>query len=118
MKLETIGDDVNYMDDGSLAALESLDDSAWRILCKASHIAGAGDPGIDNEIALTHETLDNFDASRHGWSERGERKKIEVGGVDGWHPGRVYTGIQIAQGQRRKNLVVLDCGNQRVTMLW
>ena len=114
MKLETIGDDVNYMDDGSLAALESLDDSAWRILCKASHIAGAGDPGIDNEIALTHETLDNFDASRHGWSERGERKEIEVGGV----AGRVYTGIQIAQGQRRKNLIVLDFGNQRVTMVW
>lgn len=112
MKLETIGDDVNYMDDGSLAALESLDDSAWPVLVEAARIAG--DPGIDNEIALTHETLDNFDESWHSWSERGERREIEVGGV----AGRVYTGIQIARGQRRQNLVVLDFGNQRVTMVW
>lgn len=114
MKLETIGDDVNYMDDGSLAALEVLDDSAWPLLCTASHIAGAGDPGIDNEIALTHETLDNFDESWHAWSERGERKEIEVGGV----AGRVYTRIQIARRSRRKNLIVLDFGNQRLTMVW
>lgn len=114
MKLETIGDDVNYMHDGSLAALESLDDSAWPLLCRASHIARAGDPGIGNEIALTHETLDDFDASRNGWSKRGKRREIEVGGV----AGRVYTGIQIAQGQRRQNLIVLDFGNQRVTMVW
>ena len=112
MKLETIGDDANYMDDDSLAALESLDDSAWPVLVEAARIAG--DPGIDNEIALTHETLDNFDESRHGWTERGARTEIEVGGV----AGRVYTGIQIAQGQRRKNLVVLECGEQRVTMVW
>ena len=114
MKLQTIGGDADYMDDGSLAALDVLDDSAWPLLCEASHIAGAGDPGIDTEIALTHETLDDFDGSRNGWSERGERKEIEVGGVFG----RVYTGIQIARGQRRKNLIVLDFGNLRVTMVW
>jgi len=113
MKLETIGDDANYMDDDSLAALESLDDSAWPVLVEAARIAG--DPGVDNEIALTHETLDDFDASRrNGWSERGERREIEVGGV----AGRMYTGIQIARGQRRQNLVVLDFGNQRLTMVW
>lgn len=114
MKLETIGDDANYMDDDSLAALEVLDDSAWRLLCKASHIAGAGDPGVDNEIALTHETLDNFDASRHGWSERGERREIEVSGI----AGRVYKNIQTHKGERRCNLIVLDFGAQRVTMVW
>ena len=114
MRTEIIGDDVNYMDDDSLTALESLDDSAWPVLVEAARLAGAGDPGIDNEIALTHETLAQFDDSRNAWSERGARREIEVGGV----AGREYKDIQIAKGQRRQNLIVLDFGSQRVTMVW
>lgn len=114
MKTEIIGDDVDYMDAASLAALEVLDDAAWPVLVEACQMAGAGDPGIDNEIALTHETLAEFDASRNAWSERGEREEIEVSGT----AGRVYENIQVHKGARRCNLIVLDFGAQRVTMVW
>ena len=114
MKTQTIGDDVNYMDDDSLTALESLDDSAWPVLVEAGQMACAGDVGIDNEIALTHETLAEFDDSRNAWSERGEREEIEVSGI----AGRVYKNIQTHKGERRCNLIVLDFGSQRVTMVW
>ena len=114
MRTEIIGDDVNYMDDDSLTALESLDDSAWPVLVEAARLGGAGDPGIDNDIALTHETLAQFDDSRNAWSERGEREEIEVSGT----AGRVYENIQMHKGERRCNLIVLDFGAQRVTMVW
>lgn len=114
MKLQTIGGDADYMDDGSLAALEVLDDSAWPVLVEACQMAGAGDVGIDNEIALTHETLADFDDSRNGWSERGGREEIEVSGI----AGRVFENIQVRKGERRCNLIVLDFGAQRVTMVW
>ena len=114
MRTEIIGGDVDYMDAASLAALEVLDDAAWPVLVEAGQMAGAGDVGIDNEIALTHETLAEFDDSRNAWSERGARREIEVGGV----AGREYKDIQIAKGQRRQNLIVLDFGSQRVTMVW
>ena len=114
MRTEIIGDDANYMDDDSLTALESLDDSAWPVLVEAARLAGAGDPGIDNDIALTHETLAQFDDSRNAWSERGEREEIEVSGM----AGRVYENIQVHKGARRCNLIVLDFGSQRVTMVW
>ena len=114
MRTEIIGDDANYMDDDSLTALESLDDSAWPVLVEAARLAGAGDPGIDNDIALAHETLAQFDDSRNAWSERGEREEIEVSGI----AGRVYKNIQTHKGERRCNLIVLDFGSQRVTMVW
>ena len=114
MRTEIIGDDANYMDDDSLATLEVLDDAAWPVLVEAARLAGAGDPGIDNDIALTHETLAQFDDSRNGWTERGEREEIEVSGT----AGRVYENIQVHKGARRCNLIVLDFGAQRVTMVW
>ena len=114
MRTEIIGADVDYMDADSLAALEVLDDAAWPVLVEACQMAGAGDVGIDNEIALTHETLAEFDDSRNGWSERGEREEIEVSGT----AGRVYENIQMHKGERRCNLIVLDFGVQRVTMVW
>lgn len=114
MRTEIIGSDVDYMDADSLAALEALDDAAWPVLVEACQMAGAGDAGIDNDIALTHETLADFDYSRHGWSERGEREEIEVSGI----AGRVYKNIQTHKGERRCNLIVLDFGSQRVTMVW
>jgi hypothetical protein len=115
MRTEIIGADVDYMDADSLAALEVLDDAAWPVLVEACQMAGAGDVGIDNEIALTHETLAEFDDSRrNGWSERGDREEIEVSGV----VGRVYENIQVHKGARRCNLIVLDFGAQRVTMVW
>ncbi len=114
MRTEIIGGDVDYMDADSLAALEALDDAAWPVLVEACQMAGAGDVGIDNDIALTHETLAEFDASRNGWSERGEREEIEVSGT----AGRAYKNIQMHKGERRCNLIVLDFGAHRVAMVW
>ena len=114
MKHETIGENAEYMDDDSLEALEALDDTAWPILCVAAKFIDSEEPGMDTEIALTHESLDDFDASRQShWSEKGEREEIQIGDV----VGRAYNSIQTRRGERRCSLLVLDFGPRRVTMI-
>ena len=114
MKMETIGENADYIESDSLAALEVLDDSAWPVLCEAASALDTKEPGIDTEIAITRETLEDFDNSRKSyWREKGEREEIEVSGI----AGRVYREIQICKGERRRSLIVLDFGEQRATMI-
>jgi hypothetical protein len=61
-------------------------------------------------IVKTSETIDDWIASRSGWQEAGE------GDVDE-HDGRAYAyfeNAQVAKGQQRKDILVIDCGDYRI----
>src|SRR3990167_6094146 len=62
------------LDSDSAVAISQVPDAAWPFILEAldEHSGGATDPGIDCAVAITRETLADFDASRaNNWSERG-----------------------------------------------
>ena len=62
------------------------------------------------EIVKTSETIDDWIASRSGWREAGE-------GDVGERDGRAYAyfeDAQVAKGQQRKDILIIDCGEYRI----
>ena len=105
-----------YIRESSAAALEQISDVSWpAILAALNELSGgATDPGIDCDVVITHETLDDFEAARaNHWSERGLRSEIDCNGV----PAVKYDRFQIRRGQPRRSQIVLDFGDKRVSLL-
>jgi hypothetical protein len=108
-KQELISENEKHMTNESLAAITSAPESAWAAIIAAAASIEAEDIGIDCEAATTHETLEDFDNSRvSAWAERGKRTQGE-GFI-------TYENIQIAKGQRRQSLAVVDCGDFRIAL--
>ena len=107
-KAAHLAENSDYIGEDSLAAMEQIPESAWAMVQAAANALGASDIGIDCEVAATHETLEDFDNSRLGWSERGKRTQGE-GFI-------TYQNVQIAKGRRRDNIAVIDCGEIRIAL--
>lgn len=97
------------------ANLEQIADSDWPALLEGTDIVnmGATDPGIDCDVVITHETLDDFDASRLGrWREAGIRTEVECGG----RKAVLFDKFQRHKGAQRETILVIDFGDKRVAL--
>jgi len=108
-KQQHIEANAKYISDESLAALDQAPESAWSAIQAAADAIDASDIGTDCEVAATAETMEDFDNSRMTcWTERG--KRVAGNGFV------VYENIQIAKGERRQNVAVIDCGEIRIAL--
>jgi len=104
-----------YLDEKSVAAISGLPDSAWPALIEAVGILSGGgvDPGIDCAVAVTRETMADLDAARAThWTERGARIDHTLAGLPAVH----YERFQLRRGTERRNQVVIDLGDRRVSL--
>tara|TARA_R110000751_G_scaffold301726_1_gene415014 strand:- start:376 stop:666 length:291 start_codon:yes stop_codon:yes gene_type:complete len=62
------------------------------------------------DLIKTHETIDDWIASRANWAERGEADVDVHNGT----PYAYFEGVQVAKGQQRKDICVIDCGDYRL----
>ena len=109
-----IAENTNYLDEGSRSILESLNDEQFAVLVAASDAQSDGcqEPGIDNGLVRTHETLEDFDKSRAAhWSQRGRREKCDINA-----PAIRFEDVQMFKGQPRHTFVVVDLGEFRVVV--
>jgi hypothetical protein len=60
----------------------------------------------------THDTLKDFEESSHGWAESSQMRTGEISGFEflAWRQ------VQVAKGQPRRSLSVVDFGDVRVAM--
>jgi hypothetical protein len=63
------------------------------------------------EVVKTGETIDNWIDARVNWSERGEDAVIDA--YNG-KPYAFFENAQVAKGQQRKDICVIDCGEYRL----
>lgn len=110
-----LGEDVTYVDDDSRAAIEALPDAAWQALLDATDdLSGGDDPGISSSVAVTRETLADFDDSRRRfWAEKGSRVELTCGGL----PAVKYERFQLRRGATRRTQIVIDCGDLRAAVM-
>lgn len=112
---EYLAANESYLDENSAAAISTLPDGTWSAILEALDelSCGARDPGIDCKVAITHETLDDFDAARTSrWSERGSRSEHEFQGLRALK----FERFQLFRGQPRRDSVVVDLGDRRVAL--
>ena len=108
-------DNSNWIDESSAAAITQVTDAQWPAVLAALDIqsGGATDPGIDCNVAITHETLADFDDARaNHWSERGSRDEHNFDGIAAIK----YERFQLTRGQERRDMVVLDLGAVRLSL--
>lgn len=112
-----LGYDAKFVDEDSAAAIESLPVEAWPALVQAWSDYNGPDqqPGIDCTVAVTHETLADFDDSRaRFWNEKGSREELEIGGFKAIK----YERFQLRRGDtRRACQIVIDFGDLRAALI-
>lgn len=112
---EYLRENATYIDDVSAAVLEALtNDQLATIMAASDEFCGADDsqPGIDNDLVRTDETIADYDEARlTAWRERGTREELELAA-----PAVFYEDAQAVKGQQRSSFVVVDLGEFRVVI--
>lgn len=112
---DVLGEDADYVDDDSGAAIEGLPSEFWPALvagCRA--LTGGEMPGIDCEVARTRDTLADFDDGwRQVWSDRGPRTELSCAG----YRAVLYERCQMHKGEPRRSQVIIDFGDVRAALL-
>lgn len=112
-KADYINENERYIDDDSLAAIEACPDWAWLAVVEAcKELTDSDDPGLSCTVAVTSETFADFEASRADWSEKGKRTLGEFEGIYVVY----YRDFQIAKGDRRVSMAVVNAGDSRVCL--
>lgn len=101
---------TKYVQPETVDFLSAITDAQFNRLVEATEMMGGSEPGIDNAMVKTHETLEDFDNSRRThWAEC---RKASAG-ADYRH----FEGVQMARGKTRiPDLVVVDLGDFRVAL--
>lgn len=110
-----LAENEKWINEASAAAISRIPADKWPAVIAALDIQsnGATEPGIDCNVAITHETLADFDDARaNHWSERGSRDEHTFNGISAIK----YERFQLARGQERRDMVVLDLGDIRVSL--
>lgn len=108
-------DSADYIDDSSLAVIEGLTDQQFAALVKATDelSPGSSDPGIDNSVVRTAETLEDFyNAQKQHWAECGAREVLDVNGFSAVK----FERVQMRKGQPRRDFLVIDFGDFRAAL--
>lgn len=111
------GDDARLLDETSLSVLEKLPESAWGSLveCTDEYLAVGDMPGLDCRLVSTRETLDDFlNARANHWQEPGRVEEITTeAGIKALH----FQCLQTRKGEQRTDMVVIDFGETRISLL-
>lgn len=104
----------DYLDEDSLSVLEIVTDEQFAALVAATEATSSADPGVDNDLVRTYESIEDFESSRQKhWTECKTAKQCEFAGFSAMH----YEGVQMFKGQARiDNLIVVDFGDFRITL--
>lgn len=101
----------DYASDETIAAIEQLPRESLADLESASR-AIAGDLGIDCEVAVTHETIEDFENSRtFHWVLMGTDISDDC-----TKNSRAWKNIQTRKGETRGSMAVVDCGDLRAVL--
>lgn len=101
-----------FLSDGDVATLEILTDDQFDALQQAASDASLGDP-FEHGVVRTHETLDDFEASRQNhWTGCGNVSRLTFGGFAAIR----YEGVQMARGEQRRDFTVIDFGGFRAAL--
>lgn len=114
-KAEFIAENTDYLNDRILANLEQIPDEAWNVVVECVDLANSGgsEPGIDCDIAITHDTLDDFETARsEHWREC---RRATISTVGGFQVAS-YSGVQMHKGGQRRDIAIIDCGEIRVCL--
>ena len=106
---------TKWIDENSAVAISTLSDAVWPAILDGLEELNGGstDPGIDCAVAITTETINDFDNSRATyWREKGSRTEIECAGL----PAVYYDRLQLRRGSDRVSQVVIDLGDRRVVL--
>jgi hypothetical protein len=114
-KSEFLAENSQYIrSERLLSNLAQIPDDKWDIVVACVELANSGgtEPGLDCDVVITHETLEDFEASRKGWRECASMKNTKIAG----HAALTFSGVQMYKGQSRRDFVVLDLGDIRVVL--
>ena len=108
-------ENAKWIGEYSAIAISTLSDAVWPAVLEGLRQmnGGATDPGIDCAVAITTETIGDFDHSRATyWREKGSRTEIDCAGL----PAVYYDRLQLRKGSDRVSQVVIDLGDRRVVL--
>jgi hypothetical protein len=97
------------------ANLAQVPDDKWPAIIAGLDAlnAGGSDPGIDCDVVVTRETLEDFERSREQyWAERGTKKEAELAGCRSL----LFDHFQRGRGEPRTSCLVIDIGDRRVVL--
>lgn len=84
--------------------IESLTEAQFQALLAITEEMGNADPGIDNNLVRSHESLADYDDSRMNyWRERGGREEVSAASFDAV----IYTDFQMIKGQPRRSAMAV-----------
>jgi len=111
---EYLKEAAHYIDEGSRSIVEQLTEDQFNILVAATDALndGCDQPGIDNGLVRTYETIADFDQSRaEHWAQRGYREELDIAA-----PAIKFENVQMIKGQPRQSFIVVDLGEYRVVV--
>lgn len=109
-----IAENADYVDESSLAALETMSDDDFDALVDLCEEAFESDgPGIDCKIIrVANSGVASFDEARQKWNERGFREEYTAIG----RACAIYRDAQAAKGQQRRTIAVMPQGEAALVL--
>lgn len=113
-RTDFLAENQTYLNESSLHVLEAVTDAQFDALVAATEATNNLEPGLDNSLVRTHETIEDFENSRQShWTECRAAHRCEFAGYPAIH----YRGVQMFRGQPRiHDLIVVDFGDFRVSL--
>ena len=110
-----LAENASFIQGDTAVAIEQIPETAWPHILEALDelSGGATAPGIDCDVFVTHETLEDFVHSRTTyWSEPGRFVRLTFGG----YAAMKFLRFQMRRGQPRGDMLVVDLGEFRVIL--
>lgn len=114
-RLEFIESNEKWLSENVRANLEQIPDNDWPAVVAGVGVinGGATEPGIDCNVAITHEAISDFESSRDvHWREKGVQSHLVLDG----RPAALFENFQRRKGARRETALVIDLGDKRVVL--
>ena len=108
-------ENAKWLSESSAVAIERIPAPAWLAVLEGVNIvAGGKEPGIDCGIAVTNETLEDFDAARQNhWKTKGTRTARMIESLTCLH----FERFQLRAGDTRRSQFVIDAGDLRICLI-
>lgn len=103
-----------FVGDEDAASISQISDVAWPAVLEAlEELNGAGELGIDCSVAITRETLADFESAKQNhWRECRRSERFTFSGL---HATK-YEGVQLSKGAQRRNMIIVDAGEYRIAL--
>ena len=111
---EYIQENKSYLGEDQVGIIEQLTDDQFLAIVNFTKLMGNTDPGLDNTLVKTHETIADFEEARkNNWREC---RKYTASTVKNF-PAMLYENVQMVKNAPRKSqLAVIDLGDFRIAV--